>query len=149
MKFFEKRPLPPAVPIVPMIDILTILLIFFIVNSQWKKPRNLLEIEIPSVTNLVGKEEVKERATLSVGTDSKIDLNGQSVDIAGLAVALVEFRKTHPGIDMEMEADRKIPLETLVKVWDALTEAGIDIKTVPARIEVEGAASPGNDREKE
>ena len=144
MKFFEKRPLPPAVPIVPMIDILTILLIFFIVNTQWKKPRNLLEIEIPSVRNLVGKEEVKERATLSVGSDAKIDLNGESVDIARLAAALAAFKKAHPGIDLEMEADKKIPLETLVKVWDALTEAGIDIKTVPARIEVDATGTPDN-----
>ena len=35
---------------------------------------------------------------------------------------------------LELEADKQIPLEKLLQVWDALTRAGIQIKDVPARI---------------
>ena len=37
------------VPIVPMIDILFILLVFFIVSTTFKKPRDILRIELPTV----------------------------------------------------------------------------------------------------
>ncbi len=138
MRFFEKRPLPPSVPIVPMIDILTILLIFFIVNSQWKKPRNLLEIDIPSVEYLKAAKEVKPRVTLSVGRDSRVAFNGETLEMDRLATELKQFRRARPDAELEMEVDRKIPLETMIKVWDALTEAGIEVKTVPALIEIQG-----------
>lgn len=137
MKFFEKRPLPPAVPIVPMIDILTILLIFFIVHTQWKKPRTLLEIDIPAVRSIQANQEVRQRAILRVAEDGRMELDGEEVSVENLAQSLKSFKHDKPDLNLEMEADRKVPLESLVKVWDALTEAGIDIKEVPARIEVE------------
>ena len=33
-------------------------------------------------------------------------------------------------------SDKKLPLERLLQVWDALTKAGIEIRDVPARIKV-------------
>ena len=40
----------------------------------------------------------------------------------------------NPGRKLELEADKQVPLEKLLGVWDALTRAGIPIKDVPARI---------------
>lgn len=137
MHFFEKRALPPAVPIVPMIDILTILLIFFIVHSQWKKPRTLMEIDIPTVKNITGTQETKPRTTLSLGRNSQIQFNGTLIDQQKLAQALKEFKENNPDMQLEMEADKNVPLELLLSVWDTLTEVGIDIKSAPVRIEVE------------
>jgi biopolymer transport protein ExbD len=49
---------------------------------------------------------------------------------------LAAYQKQNPGRKLELEADKNIPLERLLKVWDALTKAGIPIKEVPARIKV-------------
>lgn len=137
MRFFTKRPVPPAVPIIPMIDILTILLIFFIANTQWKKPSSLLKIEVPSVQFISGETEKKVMATLSVGRNNQMVFDEKPVEFSGLTDRLREFREKHPEVAIKMEADKNISLETLIKVWDSLTAAGIEIKTVPAQIDVQ------------
>ena len=49
---------------------------------------------------------------------------------------LTAYQKQNPGRKLELEADKKLPLERLLTVWDALTKAGIPIKEVPARIKL-------------
>jgi biopolymer transport protein ExbD len=49
---------------------------------------------------------------------------------------LAAYQKQNPGRKLELEADKKLPLERLLTVWDALTKAGIPIKDVPARIKL-------------
>lgn len=137
MRFFTKRPVPPAVPIIPMIDILTILLIFFIVNTQWKKPSSLLKIEVPSVQFMKGEVESKPMVTMSIGRNGELLFDEERVEFSDLVETLKEFREKHPDTPMKMEADKEISVETLIKVWDSLTAAGIEIKTVPALIDVQ------------
>lgn len=137
MRFYTKRPIPAAVPIVPMIDILTILLIFFIAHTQWKKPANLLRIEIPAVQFMKGETEEQPMATLSVGADGKMVLDEELVNMTDLVSKLKDFRQQRPHDALKMEIDKKIPFETMIKVWDSLTAAGIEVKSVPALIEVQ------------
>ena len=51
---------------------------------------------------------------------------------------LTAFQKQNPGRKLELEADRRLPLERLLQIWDALGKAGISIKEVPARIKAGG-----------
>jgi len=55
---------------------------------------------------------------------------------------LKAFVKENPGRELEMNADRRVTLEKLLEVWDALTDAGIRVKDVPARIRL--PASPND-----
>lgn len=134
MQFYRKKPIAAAVPIVPMIDILTILLIFFIIHTQWKKPQHLLSIDVPATEYMEGTESKDNRAVLAVGSDSRVSLNGKEVDIDSLGDALREFAKAHPGKELQLDADENASLGVIVKIWDMLTAAGIDVKDVPARI---------------
>ena len=144
MKFFDKRKLPPSVPIVPMIDILTILLIFFIVHSQWKKPKSLLEIDIPGVKHIASLQETKVRATITLGKNQELLFNGQAVSQATLGKTLQDYKKQHPDMQLEVEADKNVPLQQVLDMWDTLTEVGIDIKSAPIKIEIEPSAAPAS-----
>jgi biopolymer transport protein ExbD len=137
-RHFRKR---AEVPIVPMIDILFILLVFFIVSTTFKKPRDVLRIELPTVREIPSDTVVAPRSVIAVDALGNISLDSLAVPEGLLQSYLVAYQKQNPGRKLELEADKKLPLERLLQVWDALTTAGISIKDVPARIKI-AAATP-------
>ncbi|MCU0753112.1 MAG: biopolymer transporter ExbD, partial [Akkermansiaceae bacterium] len=124
------------VPIVPMIDILFILLVFFIVSTTFKKPREILRIELPTVREIPSDTISDPRSVIAVDAAGNITLDTLAVPEGLLQSYLAAYQKQNPGRKLELEADRKLPLERLLYVWDSLTKAGIPIAEVPARIKV-------------
>ncbi len=122
------------VPIVPMIDILFILLVFFIVSTTFKKPRDVLRIELPTVREVASDKIADTRSVIAVDAAGNITLDSLAVPEGLLESYLAAYQKQNPGRKLELEADKSLPLERLLSVWDALTKAGIEIKDVPARI---------------
>ncbi|MCW1925488.1 biopolymer transporter ExbD [Luteolibacter arcticus] len=124
-----------GVPVVPMIDLLFVILIFLVVSTTFKKPRSVLPIELPTVREIAGSAVVDSRSVLALDKEGKITLDAVAVpDVQLLDSYLKAFTKENPGRKLELEADKQVPLEKLLGVWDALTRAGIAIKDVPARI---------------
>ena len=134
MQFHRPARTRSQVPIVPMIDILFILLIFFIVSTQFKKPRNVLRIELPTVREVPSEKVTDTRSVISVDADGVVTLDGLKVPEGLLESYLAAYQKQNPGRKLELEADRKLPLERLLAIWDSMLTAGLDIKDVPARI---------------
>lgn len=124
------------IPIVPMIDILFILLVYLVVTTEAKKPRNTLKIEIPTVREIPSDTATDTRSVIAVDALGNITLDSLNVPEGLLESYLAAYQKQNPGRKLELEADRKLPLERLLQVWDALIKAGIEIKDVPARIKV-------------
>jgi biopolymer transport protein ExbD len=124
------------VPIVPMIDILFILLVYLVVTTEAKKPRNILRIELPTVHEVPSDQIADARSTIAVDALGNITLDTLAVPEGLLQSYLAAYQKQNPGRKLELEADKKLPLERLLQVWDALTKAGIPIKDVPARIKL-------------
>ena len=124
------------VPIVPMIDILFILLVFFIVSTTFKKRRDVLRIELPTVHEVPSDQIADARSTIAVDALGNVTLDSLAVPEGLLQSYLTAYQKQNPGRKLELEADKKLPLERLLSVWDALTKAGIPIKDVPARIKL-------------
>ena len=141
MHFYRHSRKRAEVPIVPMIDILFILLVFFIVSTTFKKPREILRIELPTVREIPSDTVADARSVIAVDAMGNISLDSLAVPEGLLESYLAAYQKQNPGRKLELEADRKLPLERLLQVWDSLTKAGIQIKDVPARIKVkaEGA----------
>ncbi len=133
-----------GVPVVPMIDLLFVILIFLVVSTTFKKPRSVLPIELPTVKEVAGSAVVDARSVLALDKEGKITLDAVAVpDVQLLDSYLKAFAKENPGRKLELEADKQVPLEKLLGVWDALTRAGIAIKDVPARIRLpQDAGSP-------
>ena len=133
-----------GVPVVPMIDLLFVILIFLVVSTTFKKPRSVLPIELPTVKEVAGGSVMDVRSVLALDKDGKITLDAVAVPDVGLLDSYLKaFVKENPGRKLELEADKLVPLEKLLGVWDALTRAGIAIKDVPARIRLpQDAGSP-------
>ncbi len=134
MKLLEKQRKTPEIPIIPLIDILAILLIFFIVSTTFKKPRPILEIDLPTVKQLPSQNVSDTRSTLAINQEGVITLDLVQVEPNNLTNYLKAFKNVNPNKKLELEADKEVNLNQLFQVWDALTEAQIEIRDVPARI---------------
>lgn len=137
MQFDRPMQRTRQVPIVSLIDILFIVLIFFIVSSEFKKKREVLKIELPTVRDVPSQTVVDERSVLAIDRDGIIRLDNLTVPNLSLLDAYLEaFVKENPNRKLELEPDKEVSLEKLMGIWDALTRAGIEVKDVPARIQL-------------
>ncbi len=134
MRFQRLKSTRSQVAIIPMIDVLFVLLVFFIVSTAFKKPRNVLKIEIPTVHEIATDTVTEPRSVIAVDALGNVTLDSLAVPEGLLQSYIAAYQKQNPGRKLELEADRKLPLERLLQVWDALTKAGIRINDVPARI---------------
>ena len=143
MDFNRPTPRSRQVPIVSLIDILFIVLIFFIVSSEFKKKREVLKIELPTVRDVPSQTIIDERSVLAIAKDGTIRLDNLTVpDLKLLDAYLGAFVKENPNRKLELEPDKEVSLEKLMGVWDALTRAGIEVKDVPARIQLPSETAP-------
>jgi biopolymer transport protein ExbD len=138
MEFHRIQRSRAQVPIVPMIDILFILLVFFIVSTTFKKPREVLQIELPTIKEIPSDKITDTRSVIAVDAEGNITLDTLAVPEGLLDAYLMAYQKQNPGRKLELEADRRLPLERLLGIWDALGKAGISINEVPARIKLGG-----------
>lgn len=136
MEFYRPHRKQLAVPIIALMDIFAVLLIFFIVSMTFKKPRPILTIDLPTVQEVPTDSVIEERSVLAVAPDGRVTLDQLEVPEGLLVEFLNVFQTQNPGRRMELKADQAVSLKQLFEVWDALTEAGIAIKDVPARIQV-------------
>jgi biopolymer transport protein ExbD len=124
------------VPIVPMIDILFILLVYLVVTTEERKPRDVMKVEIPTVRDIPSEQVTESRSIIAVDALGNVTLDSVPVPEGLLQAYLAAYQKQNPGRKLELEADRKLPLEHLLGVWDSLIQSGIPIQEVPARIKV-------------
>jgi biopolymer transport protein ExbD len=136
MRFHRLKTTRSQIAVIPMIDILFVLLVFFIVSTAFKKPRDVLRIELPTVREIPSDTVGDVRSTIALDALGNITLDSLKVPEGLLESYLAAYQKQNPGRKLELEADKSVPLERLLKVWDSLTKAGIPIKDVPARIKI-------------
>ena len=135
MKFDRPVRRSRGIMIMPLIDILFVVLIFFIVTTTKREKRPILRIELPTVKAVPVDSVVAPSSVLAVDKTGNVSLDSVQVpDVALLEAYLKAYLKENPGRKLELEADKELPLEKLLAVWDALTAAGIPINDVPARI---------------
>jgi len=140
MRFHTRKKRTPAIIIVSLIDILAILLIFFIVTTTFRKEQPRLQINLPEA-KIADKavSDQKEPILLRVKSADEITLDNEPIAIASIGDAIRAARAKSPERAVAMQADREAPFGVVVKVLDALKQAGI--KNVPAFTQPE-APSP-------
>lgn len=117
-----------------MIDILAILLIFFIVTTTFKTNDSLVKVNLPVSSQLASGKDQEKRVALALGKDGSVSLGADVIPLESLATALREFKNRGPDQRLELRADEGAPLGLMVKVWDAATQAGLEIGDLPLRI---------------
>jgi len=141
VKFHRPARQRSAVPIVPMIDILLFMLIFSVVTTTFKRPRSVIRIELPVVHEVPSDTVTETRSEIVVDATGKVMIDKAEVPEGLIDSYLIAYQKTNPGRKLELVADKQVPLEKLLAVWDALTKAGFPIKDVPARIQLPNSNS--------
>ena len=126
MRFYTKKRRAPSVIIVSLIDILAILLIFFIVTTTFRKDQPSLRINLPESKSAErGEKAPKDPLVLRVKNATEISLGSEPVAIDSLAQALQSAIANNPGRPLAMQADRDAPFGVVIKVLDALKQAGL------------------------
>ena len=100
-----------------------------------------MRIEFPTVREVPSEQIGDSRSSISVDALGNISLDSLEVPEGLLESYLRAQLKENPGRKLQLDADRRVPLERLIEVWDALTKVGIPIKDVPARIKVQADAA--------
>jgi len=136
VEFYRHKRKIPLVPILPLIDILMILLIYFAVEYDPKKKREVLQIELALAQDSATTQVIEPAAVLAVAADGKITLDATRITDGMLVDYLKIFREKFPNRKLELEPDKQVPLEIFIKVQTALIEAGINPKDVPTRVKI-------------
>jgi len=131
MQFYTRKRRNLFINVVSLIDILAILLIFFIVTTTFRKKQPQLEINLPeSKAAETAPAPSNEPLVLRVKSGEEISLDDQPVALDRLAASIQSAREAQPARGVALQADREAAFGVVVKVLDALKQAGI--QDVPA-----------------
>lgn len=126
MKFYVKRRKTPQIIIVSLIDIFAILLIFFIVTTTFKTAQSQLSINLPDAKSATQSSGTQEPLVLSITSDEKLYLGDkQLASVDTLASELKDHQQKSPNQPVAMSASKEVSFGFLVRVLDALKQAGI------------------------
>lgn len=113
-----------------------ILLIYFAVEYDPKKKREVLHIELALAQDSATTQVLAPAAVLAIAADGRVTLDAARITEGMLVDYLKIFRETFPNRRLELEPDKQVPLETFIKVQNALIQAGINPKDVPTRVKI-------------
>lgn len=123
MKFYQRKRRMPAVIIVSLIDIFAILLIFVIVTSTFKRPIPAVTIKLPESSTATPSMQASNLAELTVSSDGTVTLEGVEVGPDQLTQKIKALTEAHRSL--ALKADTDAPFGVVVRVLDALKEAGV------------------------
>jgi biopolymer transport protein ExbD len=123
--YYTRKRRAPVVIIVSLIDILAILLIFFIVTTTFKKNLPQLKIALPESKSAAAAETKEEPLILEVKDEETLQLDGQPVTLDVLAAELRRVNEENPERGIALQADESVPFRLIVRIIDALRDAGI------------------------
>jgi biopolymer transport protein ExbD len=128
MNFYPRKRRVPQIMIVSMIDIFAILLIFVIVTTTFKVPspeQPAVTIKLPESKSASDSSSSGELAVLEIQANEAISFDHQIVALADLSAVVKKHLAQKPKQALAMRADEKISYGFLIKVLDALKEAGV------------------------
>lgn len=128
--YYTRKKRSPTIIIVSLIDILAILLIFFIVTTTFKQNLPQLKIALPESKSAATAETKEQPLILEVKDEQTMQLDGQAVTVEALAAELRRVNEANPGRGIALQADEGVPFRMIVKIIDALRDAGI--RNLPA-----------------
>ncbi|MBX2813606.1 MAG: biopolymer transporter ExbD [Myxococcales bacterium] len=119
-----------GVDITPMIDVVFIMLIFFIVTASFIKESGVEIKRPPAVT-----ATPKVRASILVGIDEsgQVWVDKRPIDVRAVRSTIERLRAENPEGSIVVQADTNSKSEVLVKVMDAIKQAGVDECSISAR----------------
>lgn len=111
------------IEIIPMIDTMFFLLVFFMVATLSMTLQRGMPVNLPASAE--AKADVPDTVTISITGEGAVYLDKEAVPIDGLADRLraVKARSSEPSV--VVKADEEARHGTVVKVLDAVKQAGL------------------------
>jgi biopolymer transport protein ExbD len=125
VNFYARKRRMPQVIIVSLIDIFAILLIFVIVTTTFKRAQPSVTIKLPESQTAVSADKSDEPVVLTISENEEIFLDAKKVTIDQLQAEITKLVASKGTPKLAMSADKKISYGFLIKVLDALKEAGV------------------------
>jgi biopolymer transport protein ExbD len=125
VNFMPRRRRKPEIIIVALIDIFAILLIFMVMTTQFKQELPEVTIKLPESKSAVVAEKAGNPVVLTISEKEEIFLDTKKVAIEELKTALEDMLKKTPPPTLALNADKKAPFGSIIKVLDILRDAGV------------------------
>ncbi len=125
MNFMPRRRRKPEIIIVSLIDIFAILLIFMVMTTQFKQEQPEVTIKLPESKSAVAQENPGHPVILSISENEEIFLDAKKIALYELHDALAVLLEQTPPPRLALNADKKAPFGTIIKVLDVLKESGV------------------------
>ncbi len=128
----KKQEEDAKIDITPMLDVVFIMLIFFIVTASFIKESGA-KVNKPTADTFVKKP----RATilLAINDKDEIWLDRRKLDPRAVKANLTRLRAENPDGDVIVQADEESTAEVVMKVIEALKDAGIPVPTIATESE--------------
>jgi biopolymer transport protein ExbD len=120
------------IDITPMLDVVFIMLIFFIVTASFIKESGA-KVNKPDAENAV--KHPQATVLLAIDENNEIWLDRRVIDPRAIKANITRLRAENPDGEVIVQADIESNAETVLKVVDALKDAGISIPTVATKSE--------------
>ncbi len=120
------------IDITPMLDVVFIMLIFFIVTASFIKESGA-KVNKPEAEN--AEKIPKATVLLAIDDNNEIWLDRRVIDPRAIKANITRLRAENPDGDVVVQADVESNAETVMKVVDALKDAGIPIPNVATKSE--------------
>ncbi|MEM7357489.1 MAG: biopolymer transporter ExbD [Pseudomonadota bacterium] len=132
MRRTRKQEDDTKIDITPMLDVVFIMLIFFIVTASFIKESGA-KVNKPDATTF----EKKPKATilLAINERDEIWLDRRKLDPRAVKANLTRLRAENPEGEVIVQADIESTAETVMKVVEALKDAGIPVPTIATESE--------------
>ena len=120
------------IDITPMLDVVFIMLIFFIVTASFIKESGAKVVK-PEAENAV--KHPKATVLLAIDDNNEIWLDRRVIDPRAIKANINRLRADNPDGEVIVQADIESNAETVLKVVDALKQAGIEVPSVATKSE--------------
>ena len=111
--------------VTPLLDLAFVLLIIFIITTPLLESK--INLNLPTGSNHAsGQVDPKSIRTVSVTRTGQIFLGDQQVDLTTLEADLGAFRALTPDAAVIVRADKSLPYQQVVDVYNAIQRAKIE-----------------------
>ena len=113
----------PEINVTPLVDVMLVLLVIFMITVQAVKES--IPMELPEAQ---GKPDDPNKTPFEVNVDEggRVHSGGRTLDMVDVDTELPHILEGHDKEGVTLNAHRKIPFETIVKVIAAIRAAGIE-----------------------
>ncbi len=109
--------------ITPLLDLAFVLLIIFMITTPLLE--NSMSLIIPSSGVKNSAVPATQVQTISIDRNEAVRLNNQVVDLESLSAQLIEMKRANPDLAVVIRPDRDLPVQSLIRLMDALQRAQI------------------------